>query len=91
MWFIGIVIHADCTVSRKVLIYLPAQNLGRVEREHEIVKQNLEEEVRDRRNGGGFGNSISFFFLPQRQKKASSSKSGSKSQVELTLSSLLQL
>ena len=91
MRFIGIVIHADCTVSRKVLIYLPAQNLGRVEREYEIVKQNLEEEVRDRRNGSGFGNSISFFFLPQQQKKASSSKSGSKSQVELTLSLLLQL
>lgn len=57
------------TVPRKVLIYLPAQNLGRVEREHEIVKQNLEEEVRDRRNGGGFGNSMFFFFLLSATKE----------------------
>lgn len=64
-------IHADCTVPRKVLIYLPAQNLGRVEREHEIVKQNLEEEVRDRRNGGGFGNSMfSSFSLSDKRRPA---------------------
>lgn len=71
MQFIGIVMHADCTVSRKMLIYLPAQNLGRVEREHEIVKQNLEKEVRDRRNGGSFGNSIiSSFSLSDKRRPA---------------------